>query len=138
YRLSSQIRSNSPRRSLETARSNALSAGTRRFPLSSQSSRSTRNRSHFRFRGAQVVGRRQQDLRAASAGADRYHLEQLDGLIGERRVLLASAEHRDAAADVAGERLHFFQRDLVHLVLAQLVADAEPVENPRGVGLSKR
>src|SRR6202011_1907196 len=66
--------------------------------------------------GAQVVRRREHDLHAAMAGGDGDAVEELDCLVGVGGVRLLCAEDGDAAADVAGERLHVLERG--HLCLA--------------------
>ena len=69
-------------------------------------------------RRAQVVGRREEDLRPAHARRHAHHVEQLDRLVDERRVVLLARERRHAAAHVAGERLHLLERHGVALAVA--------------------
>ncbi len=69
------------------------------------------------FGRAQIILRGEQDLRSALAGGDRDEVEELDGLVGKNREILLCAEDGDASADVAGERLHIFERD--HLGFAR-------------------
>ena len=56
--------------------------------------------------------RAEDELGAAGSGGDADFVEEDRGLIDEDGVGLFCAEDGDAAADVAGERLHVLERDI--------------------------
>ena len=70
------------------------------------------------FVAARYVGGREEDLRPPNAGGDANHVEQLDRLVDEHRVVLLHAERRHPAAHVAGERRHLLERHGVDLAIA--------------------
>ena len=59
--------------------------------------------------GAEIVIGSEDQLRAARAGGDADAIEEDGGFVDEDGVGLLCAEDGDAAADVAGERLHVFE-----------------------------
>ena len=90
-----------------------------RAPADHSSLLGFRDRANLRVRRADVIRGRDDQLRAANARRDRDDVEQLDRLVGEYRIALLRRERGDAAADVAGERLHFLQRHGVDLLVAR-------------------
>ena len=81
--------------------------------------------------GAEVVVGRENQLRAAGAGGDADLVEEDGGLVDVDGVGLSRAEEGDAAANVAGERLHVFERS--HFGLAQAGGAGEFLEVELGV-----
>ncbi len=81
--------------------------------------------------GAEVVGGAEDELGAAGAGGDADLVEEDGGFVDVDGIGLSCAEEGDAAADVAGERLHVFERG--HLGFAEAGGAGEFLEVELGV-----
>ena len=80
---------------------------------------------------AEVVARCEENLRPARASGHADDVEELERLLDEHRVVLPARERRHAAADVARERLHLFERYRVAFAVPRKLREALQIE--RGV-----